>query len=83
MRERRRKRKLSRGQNPREMGKTVLTTSKNSGVVSNINLPIGVWDTWLLDVSEESSHILTVALLVLMFPEYFLDFSSFKNENVL
>lgn len=74
---------LSRGQNLREMGKTVLITSKNLGVVINITLPIRVWDIWLLDVSEESGHILAAALLVLMFPEYLLDFSSFKNENVL
>lgn len=65
------------------MGKTVLITSKNLRVVINITLPIGFWDTWLLDVSEESGRILAVALLVLMFPEYLLAFSSFKNENVL
>lgn len=81
MREHRKKEKeLSRGQNPREMGKTVLINSKNLGVAINTTLPIGVWDTWLLDFSEENGHILAAAM---MFPEYLLDFSSFKNENVL
>lgn len=83
MREHWKKRKSCQEENPREMGKTVLITSKNLRVVINITLPIGFWDTWLLDVSEESGRILAVALLVLMFPEYLLDFSSFKNENVL